>query len=401
LQPDLVEACRNLGDVLRDQGLSDRALGCYRRALQLRPDHAETYNECGALLGGRAELADAVACFRRALELKPDYPEALNNLGIVFRRQGHLDEAVACYRRALELGPDYAQVYNNLGGALAQQTRYAEAIACYQRAIALKADYAEAHFHLSLVQLLLGDFDRAWPEYQWRWKMKAFARPPFRRPLWDGRPLRGQTILLQTEQGFGDTIQFIRYAPLLKLQGARVVVQCQEALRPLLASCPGIDALIGTNDPLPEFDVHAPLLGVPGILKTTLESIPATVPYLSASPVLVQRWREELERIEGLKVGIAWQGSPTFVADRSPGEPADGGRSRPVGRSGGSLGDRRLWRRGGRSDRSLHGYGCPRLAARPGDHFRHGGGSLGRCVRRSGLGCPLFATRLAVAAGPQ
>jgi tetratricopeptide (TPR) repeat protein len=324
LNPDYVEALTNLGNVLREQGQVDQAVACYRRCLELKPDNPATYYNLGIALSDQGLLADAAACYRRALELKPDYTEAQNNLGVVLRRQGRLDEAAACYRRALELKPDYAEAHNNLGMVLKEQGKLDEVVACCRRALALKPDYAEAHLQQSFVSLLTGDFQRGWAEYQWRWKAKQFRRRDFSQPLWDGQPLEGRTILLHAEQGLGDSIQFVRYVPLVKRRGPVVILECPRPLLSLLASCAGIDRLVGQGDELPAFDVQAPLLSLPGIFRTSLETIPADVPYLFADPGKVERWRQELGGVAGFKIGIAWQGNPENPNDRD--------RSIPLGR---------------------------------------------------------------------
>ena len=289
-------------------------MACCRRALELDPGAAGAYNNLGAALTLQGQFSEAIACYQRAGELQPGFAEAHLNLGNVLRKQGRLDEAAASFRRAVELKPDCADAHDGLGNVLQDQGQLDDALACYRRAIDLEADHAEAHFDLSLVRLLRGDFDQGWPEYQWRWQTKTFGRLPFRQPWWDGRPLEGRTIFLHAEQGLGDTIQFIRYAPLVKQYGPRVVVQCQKPLLRLLANYPGVDAMIGQGDPLPAFDVHASLLSLPGILKTSLDNLPATIPYLLAPPPLVQRWRE-LGKLDGLKIGIGWQGRPTHFGD--------------------------------------------------------------------------------------
>ena len=177
-----------------------------------------------------------------------------------------------------------------------------------------------------------GDFRQGWFEYEWRWKCSEFAGLAFHQPRWDGSPLAGRTILLHAEQGLGDTLQFIRYAPWVRQCGGRVLVLCQPPLLSLLASCPGIDQLVERGAPLPDFDVHAPLLSLPGIFQTDLTSIPAQVPYLSVDAQLVEHWRRQLNTFDsqptsvaserqagvrpGFKVGVAWQGSPTHAADR-------------------------------------------------------------------------------------
>ena len=245
-------------------------------------------------------------------------PRAHNNLGIALKDQGDLAEAINCHHRALQLRPDYAEAHSNLGVALGEQGKLDDAFACYRRALALKPDYAEAHGNHALLTLLTGDFEHGWAEYEWRWQTKGnrFARRHESRPLWDGRALAGKTILLHAEQGLGDTIQFVRYAPLVQERGGRVVLECQPPLLPLLADCPGIDQVLAHGDPLPAFETQAPLLSLPGILGTTLDSIPARVPYLRADPERVQFWRKKLEALDGIKVGIVWQGSSKFRGDR-------------------------------------------------------------------------------------
>ena len=317
LKPDFAEALANLGVALHDQGNLDEAVACQRRALELKPDFAAALANLGIVLRDQGHLDEAVDCCRRAVQLKPDTAAALTNLGVALRDQGKLDEAVACQRRALELKPDFADAHNNLGVALLTQGKLGEAVACYDRAIQWKADCADAHFNRSLSWLLAGDFQRGWPEYEWRWQTKRYPRPPFGQPLWDGRPLQGKTILLYVEQGMGDAIQFIRYARQVRQAGARVIVECQKPLVRLLAGCSGVDELFGQGSYLPFFDVHTSLLSLPGIFHTSPETIPADVPYLFADSGLVEHWRKALGATAGFKIGIVWRGSPTFRNDHA------------------------------------------------------------------------------------
>ena len=147
----------------------------------------------------------------------------------------------------MELKPDYAEAHSNLGVALQDQGKLDEAVACYRRALELKPDYADAHTNRAIARLLAGDWQHGWPEYEWRWRTKEFTPRGFPQPLWDGRSLAGKTILLHAEQGLGDTIQFVRYAPLVKRLGGTVVLECQKPLVPLLATCPGVDRLVGSR----------------------------------------------------------------------------------------------------------------------------------------------------------
>jgi tetratricopeptide (TPR) repeat protein len=314
--PGLTQAHNNLGVALADQGKTAEAAAIYRQVLQLRPESADTLNNLGVALAAHGDFAEAIAHYRAALRYKPKYPEAHNNLGNALRQEGQLDEAVASLQEALRLKPDYAEAHNNIGVARVKQGRIDEALASYQQALRLKPDYAEAHLNLALGWLLQGDFARGWPEYEWRLRMKDFALRPLPQPRWDGRPLEGSAILLRTEQGIGDTIQFIRYAAAVQQRGGSVFVECPPRLVPLLSRCRGIDRLIPQGSALPEFAFQAPILSLPGIFGTTLGSIPSVVPYLSPDPQLLERWRPELRAGAEFKIGIAWQGSPKYQGDK-------------------------------------------------------------------------------------
>jgi Flp pilus assembly protein TadD len=310
LEPPTAAVHNDLGIALAQQGLADDAFAHFQRAIELQPSYALAHQNLGLLLlrRGQHDLAEASA--RRAAELQPDLPQAHNGLGEVLRDRGELAEAIDCYRRALELRPDFAEACNNLGIVLAQSGRAEEAIDSFRRAIQLRPQYAKAHHNLGITLLRYGDFEQGWQEYEWR--LLCAPEPPARldQPRWGGEPLQGRTILLHAEQGLGDTIQFIRYALLVQQRGGRVLVVCSGGLTRLLAGCPGVDGLLNAGPPLPLFDVHAPLLSLPGIFGTNLASIPAVVPYLSAEPDLVQKWAAEVRARPGLKVGIAWQGNP-------------------------------------------------------------------------------------------
>jgi hypothetical protein len=167
----------------------------------------------------------------------------------------------------------------------------------------------------AVLWLKQGDWARGWTEYEWRWRLPGMRRRRLSRPMWDGRPLAGRRILLHPEQGLGDTLQFVRYAAVLQAAGAHVIVESPRSLTRLLSRCAGIDELVPAGTPLPDYDVHAPLLSLPRLLETQLTNIPAQVPYLNADPVGIERWRERLIPYCGLKIGIAWQGNPRHPND--------------------------------------------------------------------------------------
>jgi tetratricopeptide (TPR) repeat protein len=319
IMPDYAEAHYNLGMALAKQAKLDEAVACYHRALAIKPDYAEAQNNLAIALMEANRLDEAVACYRQSLALRPEHPEAHCNLGLALSKQNNLDEAVACYRRALAIKSDFAQAHNDLGVALVEGNRLEEAVPCYRRALELKPEFADAHYNLAIALLLAGQWAEGWTEFEWRWKCGVLEHPAVGQPLWTGDSLAGRTILLHCEQGFGDTLQYIRYAQLVKQQGGRVIVSCPLPLTRLLARCAAVDRVLAPGERLAnaDYDVHAPLLSLPRIFGTTLETVPARVPYLSPDPDLAEQWKHELGENSGLKIGIAWQGNPNFKKDRA------------------------------------------------------------------------------------
>jgi tetratricopeptide (TPR) repeat protein len=315
LRPGHPDALGNRAVALAEQGRLEAAIAGYRLALAVRPDYPEAHYNLGNALRALRRVDGAAASYERAVALRPAWPEAHSNHGMALAALGRTDAAIAAYERALALRPDYPEALNGL--ALVRQSRgeFAEAARLFDRALALRPDFAQAHANRAQLRLQHGDFAQGWPEYEWRWKLPGVALPPLPVPQWDGAPLAGRTILLRAEQGLGDTLQFVRYAPLLARGGARVVVECQPALARLLRSCPGIDAVVARGAALPPADVQAPLLGLPGLLGTTADDVPADVPYLFADAGLAAPWRALIGPTDALRIGIAWQGNPVFPQD--------------------------------------------------------------------------------------
>jgi tetratricopeptide (TPR) repeat protein len=317
VQPNHLEALVNLGFALGEQERLDDARGCYEQALKIDPTVAEVHHNLGNVLREQGRHDEALARYDEALRLRPDYAKAHVNKGVALIARCAIDQAVACFRRGVELQPDFAEAHNSLGTALSAQGDLDGALRAYEHALRLKPDYPDAVWNRSLVWLLRGDYERGWRDYEGRWRCRRpFPLPAFRQPRWDGAPLEGRTILLYAEQGLGDTLHFIRYAPLVKARGGRVVVQCQGALRPLLSRTPGIDQLAAWGEAAPPFDVWVPLMSLPHLLGTTLETVPADIPYLFADPERVAHWRRELAPLPGCRVGIVWQGSVRHPWDR-------------------------------------------------------------------------------------
>jgi Tetratricopeptide repeat len=227
------------------------------------------------------------------------------------------DEALASYDKALALKPDYAEVFNNRGNTLLELKRVDEALASYDKALALKPDYAEAHWNEALLRLLTGDFSRGWAQYEWRWERKEFPskRPDVNALPWRGEELRGRSILVFSEQGLGDVIQFVRYLPLLLEREANVTFLTSEKLIRLLRPLTAKIAVISAVKQNAIYDFQCALMSLPHQFNTNLSSIPNNVPYLAAGEELVARWKVRIGE-HGFKIGIAWQGNPKAPADR-------------------------------------------------------------------------------------
>jgi tetratricopeptide (TPR) repeat protein len=314
------EAHSNLGNALRDKGQLDEAIAAYRQAIALNPNFAEAHNNLGVALKDKGQPDEAIAAVRRAIALRGNYAEAHYNLGNALKDKGQLDEAVAAYRRAIALNPNLPEAHGNLGIALKEEGQLDEAIIAFRQAIALSPNLPQVHHNLSLSLLLRGDFEQGWEEYEWRWKCKDFPSSVrnFAQPQWDGRPLEGRTLLLHTEQGLGDAIQFIRYVPLVAQRGGRIILECQPELQRLFQTVAGRCKVVARGQPLPAFDLHCPLLSLPQVFGTNLSSVPNIVPYLSPDPALLDAWSQTLGSPGGqLRVGLAWAGGPWFKADRT------------------------------------------------------------------------------------
>ena len=316
IEPRVVAAWQMIAAIHQLQGRLDQAITSYEQVLGLDPNHVEALNNLGVALHSQGKIESALDCLQRAARLEPDYADAHSNLGNVLQEQGKLDEAVASYRQALRLEPAYFDALNNLGNTLRAQGKLAESAAAYERALHVKPDNPQVRMSRALCWLQMGDFERGWAEYEWRLNCKEFSIPAFRHPRWDGSPLQGRPILLYADHGLGDSIQFIRYAPMVKARGGRVIVACQAPLARLMATCPGVDQVVAEGSLLPDFAFYAPLMSLPRIFGTSLASIPAQVPYLAAETALVEQWHRELGQGGGFRIGIAWQGNPRYLRDR-------------------------------------------------------------------------------------
>lgn len=354
LEPDFVEAHDHLGVALSAEDRCDEAVESYGRAIRFDPNYADAYNNLAITLGMQQRFDEAIANYQHAIRIEPGLVDAHYNLANILREQGRCAEAIAGYRRAIELRADHADAYNNLSRALKEcgnfaeavencekaialkpdfaeacnnlglllkaQGQHSEAIANFEKAIQIKPDYANAHWNYSLALLSCGRFAEGWEQYQWRRKAGLGAILDSQRrdcSSWDGSPFVGKKLLIRYEQGMGDSLQFARYAPMVKALGGTVIF---ETLKPLLGILEGFDGIdefveaVPDGEPTVDFDLDVFVLDLPRILGTTVETIPAEVPYLYADRTKVEHWRDCLAG-DHFKVGIVWAGSAKHTDD--------------------------------------------------------------------------------------
>lgn len=314
-QPDHHVALHMLGIMTQEAGRGAEAATYFERAATLEPANPIYHSNLSAAYSSLSRLDDARAALQTAIALKNDFGDAWYNLGVVLQRQGRLDESEAAYRRAVALNTANPTPRSNLGSLLREQGRLDEALIEFEAALAADPENASAHYNRSLVWLSRGQLAEGFAEYEWRWKCREFNLRLPKQPRWQGQPLSSERLLVWCEQGLGDTLQFIRFWPAVQQRCPSAILQVPTALLPLLQQS-GYTNLVPQSAALPAFDVQIPLISLCHLLGTTLPGIPPAVPYVSAQPNLVAHWRQRLSRLTGLKVGIAWQGNPTYPEDR-------------------------------------------------------------------------------------
>jgi Tetratricopeptide repeat/Glycosyltransferase family 9 (heptosyltransferase) len=291
-----------------------------------RLSEADVSARVGALYSRGYELMrlkryeEALAAFEAIVAIKPNHLGALNGIGGVLTRLGRPESALTRYDRALAAAPRTVELHVNKGTALVALNRFEDAMQCFLAAIAIEPGRAEAHYNASLVMLRLGDFASGWREFEWRWRKADWAdkRRDFAAALWlGGEPIEGKTILLHAEQGLGDTIQFVRYVPLVAARGATVILECQPELKNLLRIVEGTAGVFARGEALPPFDSHCPLMSLPLACTTELETVPTTIPYLRPRQDWAAKWQNRLPANGRLRVGLCWAGSPVHLNDRN------------------------------------------------------------------------------------
>lgn len=339
-------------------GRTSQAEAVYCAILRRHPNFAEAYEQLGTLLLERGAFAEAAELLRIAFELDPSRTSALRNLCLAlvridatitdpqgremarryFRRAADLpcataddwfiralalialeepEEANLSCRRALQLNPSFLPARLNFGITASFLGRNDEALDAYRSVVEAQPVSAMAHVSYGMALLFAGQYLEGWQHYSWRWKALPPSEQPrhYPQPIWRGQEVNGKRVLLYAEQGFGDTIQFVRYASLVAHRGAKVIVQCPPALVKLLARTPGVESVISENDALPPFDFHAPVMDLPMAFGTTLQTIPAQVPYLKCDHAKVERWATRLAADEpqgrpAMRIGLCWSGNP-------------------------------------------------------------------------------------------
>ena len=345
-QDDVPEAHHNLGNLLRETGRGGDAAACFERAVALRPNYAEALNNLAQLRLEADDATSALAIFRRALAARPGYAVALSgccsalillgrtveaieagrravvadpddaaahyNLGNAYMAAPMPGEAESSYRRAILIDPGFADAHVNLGVALQAMGRHDAAIAAFDRTLELAPDMPDARWNKAISLLASGRYAEGWALYEWRWRaVDGLDLPDIPQPMWDGSDLAGKTILILCEQGFGDTLQFIRYLPMVRARGGRIVLECAPPLKPLLAAQEAVASVLPHGGSRPSFDCWLPMMSLPRVFGTEMSSLPAACPYLALPAAMPGTPAEAAGGGDRLSVGLVWRGSLT------------------------------------------------------------------------------------------
>ena len=313
---DSVDCWSNRSLALRGLRRPDDAIASLQRALQLAPSHVNSLSNLGIVLKEQKRFSEAILAMKKAIEIEPENAALWANFAAVYEPTGDYDRMREAASHASSIDPDYPEPYNLLANCELEAGQYDAAEALYQRVIGLDPDNRNANWNLALIWLMRGDFERGWKQFEWRKRLHSVVldHNDYGRPEWTGDPLDGRNVLLHSEQGIGDAIQFSRFAPLVKSMGAgRVYLECPFSIVPLLSGVPGVDGVIARGAPLPAYDVHASLMSLPGLLGSTLDTVTHAVPYLPVEP---RPSRSAVVAPPGsLKIGIVWAGNPIHARD--------------------------------------------------------------------------------------
>ena len=312
LKPDSAQTHNNMGCILLSVGRLAKARESFARALAIAPDYAAAHNNLGTALKELGLFEEALASYLKALEINPDFPEPLSNLGTFLKDMGRMDSAFECWAKALKLRPDFVDAHSNMATAFCEQGRFAQAFECYAKALEHGPNNADIRTNYAMALLATGNFADGWREYEHRLRIGKRGRPKrrFAAPRWQGQDLSGKTLLIHAEQGFGDTMQFCRYAALAGQRGARVVLEVQAPVLRLLGSLAGVSELAVQGGPVPASDFHIPMLSLPGAFGARIDNIPYSEGYLGAGQADIEAWRRKLAHVPSSlkRVGLAWSG---------------------------------------------------------------------------------------------
>jgi tetratricopeptide (TPR) repeat protein len=319
LAPDAAEAHNNRGSTLHDLGRFQEALSSFDRAIALKQDLLQAHTNRGSVLRDLGRLDDALACCDAVIAVQPNLANGHNSRGNALRDLGRFAEALTSYDAAIALEPALAVAHANRGSVMSDLGHFEDALASYEKAIALNPEFTETYKNQSMCYLAMGDYERGWETYEWRWHVRG-AEPKHNLPghPWLGDvPIAGKTILVHGEQGLGDSLQFCRYVPLLAAD-ASVVLDVSRPLVRLLSGLKGVTRVVASGQPLPRFDAWIPMMSLPLVFATTIETIPAQIPYLHADQARSATWKQRFAALPGRKVGLVWAGSPRSENPRAP-----------------------------------------------------------------------------------
>jgi tetratricopeptide (TPR) repeat protein len=324
LKPDFIDAHSNLIHILMELEYFDEALVSCDRALTLKPDSVEVHLNKGNTLNKLNRFDESLTSYENVIVLKPDFAAAHSNRANVLNKLKRFDEALVSCDHAIALNPGFADAYCNKGILFTELKRFDEALVSYDCATDLNPDFSNVHLNKAFISLTLGDFDKGWRLYEWRWQGLLKKQKTFSQPLWLGdASISGKTILIYPEQGLGDIIQMCRYVPMLNALGAKVVLEVPVSLVSVVSTLKGDFDIVEKGTVLPNFDVQCPIMSLPLALKTTVDTIPAEIPYLFSDPAKQKVWKERLGTKTKPRIGFVCSGSTTHNDDSKRSIPLD------------------------------------------------------------------------------
>jgi Tfp pilus assembly protein PilF len=328
LEPDHPDANHFFGIIAYETGNFPVAREYVNKALGFMPQNASCYLNMGNIVQSEGNFVDSIKWYQEAIKYDAAYKRAYNNIGVALTKLGKLSQAVENLQKAIDLDPQYFEAHNNIGETWRYLGEYERSLVSCERALSIMPDFVPARWNRSILYLLNGQFEQGWAEYEWRWKR---PNTPIRKidagVMWDGSPFAGKTLFVYEEQGMGDTLQFIRYLPLVKQLGGHIIFEVLTPMIRLVESFQGFDRLwVGLRNvdtrPVDRFDFHIPLLSLPRVLNANYADIPADIPYLKADKKLIQIWNGHINSCNinndnSLKVGIVWAGHPSHTNDNN------------------------------------------------------------------------------------